>query len=174
MIQPPSEIRVFLTSQAVVCLFRALYLAAFPCRLILFRNATLLSLAIFLTTNVPRQLYPMIWLEVPLSPSFSLLDTIHLVTGFGSAIVLPVISPNPYTPSKGVRHPSESCSLLSRWWFYNWVSPLVTTGYQSNGSIRKEDLFSLREENSVESWQQEYDNLCHVSVPFRADRKSVV
>lgn len=156
-----------LTSQVIVSLFRALYLAATPCRSLLLKNATFLSLSIYLTVDVPRKLYPMIRLQVPSGPRLSSLDIVQLVASSACSVLVPILSPNSNTSVKGAYHPTDRCSPLSRWWLYTWVSPLVTLGYERNGSINKEDLYPLRNEASVETWQQAYANCCPESLPFK-------
>jgi ABC-type multidrug transport system fused ATPase/permease subunit len=156
-----------LTSQVIVSLFRALYLAPTPCRSLLLKSATFLSLSIYLTVDVPRQLYPMIWLQVPSGPRLSSLAIVQLVASSACSVLVPILSPNSNTSDKGAYHPADRCSPLSRWWLYTWVSPFVTLGYQRNGSINQEDLYPLRNEASVETWQQAYASCCPECLPFK-------
>lgn len=109
----------------------------------------------------------MIWLQVPSGSGLSSLDIVQLVASSTCSVLVPIFSPNLNTSVKGANHPQDTCSPLSRWWLYTWVSPLVTLGYERNGSISKEDLYPQKVEASVDSWQQAYASCGPESLPFK-------
>lgn len=62
----------------------------------------------------------------------------------------------------------ESCSPVSRWWLYTWVSPMVNTGCDNHGVMSPKDILPIKENYSAETWRQTY-LYCHQMAPsFRA------
>lgn len=149
----------------MVSFLRLCYLAVPMNRRFCLVNGNLLGLALFLTTTLPEQICPLLWIHVPGSGNLSVSNTIQLATAFASAIFIPIVTPGNRCPSENGFHPSKLCSPVSRWWLYTWVSPVVDKGHNQNGVMSPEDLLSSEDHSAA--WLERYSN-CHQMVSFRA------
>ena len=144
------------------------YLAVTANRWLCYVNSNFLGLALFLTTNLPKQVYPLIWLQRQGNVNHSVSDAIQLVTAFASAVCIPLLTPGHVSPSSSSFHPMESCSPASRWWLYTWVSPMVNKGCRNHGVMSSRDLLPIKENNLAEAWVQTYRHCHQVAPSFRA------
>lgn len=118
-------------------------------------NANFLALALFLTTNLPEQVYPLVWLQARRAVEIAPADAIWLGAAFASAVVIPLLAPGHVTWSDKASY-AVSCSPVSRWWLYSWVSPLVKTGCDTHGLMNAEDLLPSMETRRADDWLQAY------------------
>ena len=142
----------------MVCLLRLCYLAVPMSRQYYFLNANLLGLALFLTTNFPEKVYPLVWLQAKDNGYLSMSGSVQLVAAFLSAIILPILTPGHCNSSDSELHPAGLCSPVSRWWLYTWVSPIVNKGHDHHGVMSPGDLLPTSEDYLADAWLQTYSS----------------
>ena len=133
-------------------------------------NAVALSLSLFMTANLPHQLYPMIWVGSQRNAGMTTTDSVQLASALASGVLLPLLAPyHDNRDYNGVSpHPSEACAPLSRWWLYTWVSPVVSQACADPGSVRPKDLLPIKTENLPDTWLQVYLDCHHRYSSFKA------
>lgn len=130
-------------------------------------NSSLLALVLFFTTNLPEQVYPLVWLQTRTDVELSPVDVIQLGAAFASAVLIPLFTPGHVSWSDRACH-ATSCSPVSRWWLYSWVSPVVKKGCDSHGLINAEDLLPNIENRCADDWLQAYLDCRPADSSFRA------
>jgi len=150
----------------MVFVLRLCYLAVPANRCSHYVHANILALALFLTTSLSEQVYPLIWFQAQHYESLSVRSFVQLVAALASAIVLPLLTPGHQPSSEYGWHPERSCSPIQRWWLYSWVSPVVNRGWDSNGVMSSDDLLPNRKGCSGDAWLQSYSD--HQMLSFRA------
>lgn len=83
-------------------------------------------------------------------------------------VIIPLLTPYHFSATETHPHPSETCSPLSRWWLYSWISSLVGKSYTHGGDLKPEDILPIHPESSPEKWLEEYLELRERCGSFRA------
>ncbi|OJJ51695.1 hypothetical protein ASPZODRAFT_451934 [Penicilliopsis zonata CBS 506.65] len=141
-----------------VSLCQLTYLTSRSIQLLSFLNSVLLSLTLLLTTNIPQQVYPLIWLDTP-KHYLSTWTLIQLLAALTSSILVPLASPS-HNYTENDLYPPHTSSPLTRWCLYTWISPLINEAYKRRGDISSDNLPLSTAKSSPENWLRKYTEAC--------------
>ncbi|KAI9731325.1 MAG: hypothetical protein M1834_005228 [Cirrosporium novae-zelandiae] len=139
-----------------ICLGRVIYLIPSRHRQLFYQSTNLVSLALFVTATLPRDLCPLVLLNGQGFVSIPVLAWLQILLAFLSAIFIPLFTPLHYELLDQVPHPSETCSPIERWWFYSWMNQLISAGYHRSGDLTPDDLYPLKVESLPIHWLQKF------------------
>lgn len=101
------------------------------------------------------------------SPLFTPRGVLEVVSACVSTVIIPLLTPYHHQITEYYPHPSETCSPVSRWWLYSWLSPLVKKSYARRGNLDSEDILPIHPQSSPEKWLEDYVELRERGVSFR-------